>query len=53
MNTIKFVKFLGLSIVSAVFLTACNGDNGKGNSGGSKMNSKKANDPSVTVWLLS
>jgi peptide/nickel transport system substrate-binding protein len=53
MNTIKFVKFLGLTIVSAVLLTACNGDNGKGKGGGSKMNSKKANDASVTVWLLS
>jgi peptide/nickel transport system substrate-binding protein len=53
MNTIKYLKFLGLTVVSAALLTACNSDNGKGNESGSKMNSKKANDASVTVWLLS
>ena len=53
MNTIKFIKFLGLTFASALLILACSGDNGKGNGGGSKLNSKKANDPSVTVWLLS
>jgi peptide/nickel transport system substrate-binding protein len=53
MNTIKFIKFLGLTFASALLILACSGDNGKGNAKDSKLNSKKANDASVTVWLLS
>lgn len=54
MNTIKIAKFFGIALLAAVFLTACGNGSGTGvkKNDPPKGTSKKANDPTVTVWLL-
>ncbi len=53
MNAIKIAKYLGIALIGSSLLTACN-IGGKGNDKPEtpKINSKKADDPNVIVWLL-